>query len=95
MTWVLIRNHSATWLVQPNVLDLDRTRTIFAWDQVRGELGGFADCFNIASLAIDRHAAGHLHGRVPLRWLGRDETILLTTYSQLGDQTNRLLFRQS
>lgn len=69
--------------------DLDQTRATFTWDQVRSELGESEDCFNIARLAVDRHAAGLRHDRVALRWLGRDGTILDTTYSQLRDQTNR------
>ena len=69
--------------------DLEQTRATFSWDQVRGELGSSADCFNIGQLAVDRHAAGLIRDRVALRWLGRDGTILDTTYAQLRDQTNR------
>ena len=89
MTWAPIKKSSATWLVQPNMLDLDQTRATFTWDQVRSELGEFGDCFNIARLAVDRHAGGLLRDRVALRWLGRDGTILDTTYAQLRDETNR------
>jgi len=74
--------------VQPNLPDLERVRAAFSWEQARGELGSIG-CFNIGQLAVDRHAAGPFRDRVALRWLGRDGTILDTTYAQLRDQTNR------
>jgi acetyl-CoA synthetase len=69
--------------------DFEQMRATFSWDQVRGELGCSADCFNIAHLAVDRHAAGPLRHHVALRWLGRDGTILDATYAQLRDRSNR------
>jgi acetyl-CoA synthetase len=89
MNWAPLKKNSSAWPVQPNMLDLDRTCSTFCWDQVRTELGGSADSFNIGQLAIDRHAAGPLHDRIALRWLGRDGSILDTTYRQLREQTNR------
>src|SRR6185369_16908464 len=58
VAWAPIKKNSATWLVQPNMPDLDQTRATFTWDQVRSELGESEDCFNIARLAVDRHGAG-------------------------------------
>jgi acetyl-CoA synthetase len=89
MSWAPIGKNPAAWPVQPNMPDLEQARAKFSWDQVRGELTGSADCCNIAHLAVDRHAAGPLGDHVALRWLGRDGTILDTTYAQLQDQTNR------
>ena len=89
MNWAPIKKNVSAWPVQPNMPDLEQTRATFSWDQVRHELGAPADCFNIAHLAVDRHAAGPLHDRVALRWLGRDGTVRDTTYAQLRDQTNR------
>jgi acetyl-CoA synthetase len=89
VSWTPIKKNIAAWPVRPNMPDIEHTRAAFSWDQVRSELGGSADCFNIGQLAVDRHAAGPLRDRVALRWLGRDGTILDTTYCQLRDQTNR------
>ena len=88
MNWTPIKKNFSGWPVQPNLPDLERVRAAFSWDQARGELGSVG-CFNIGQLAVDRHAAGPFHDRVALRWLGRDGTILDTTYAQLRDQTNR------
>ena len=89
MSWASIKKNPSAWPVQPNMPDLERACATFSWGKVRSELGGSADCFNIGQLAVDRHAAGLLCDRVALRWLGRDGTILDTTYTQLRDQTNR------
>ena len=89
MSWAPIQKDVSAWPVQPNMADLEQTRATFSWEQVRRELGTSADCFNIGQLAVDRHAAGLIGDRVALRWLGRDGTILDTTYAQLRNQTNR------
>ncbi len=88
MEWEPIKKDVAAWPVQPNLPDLERARAAFSWDQARSELGS-AYCWNIGQLAVDRHAAGPLRHHIALRWLGRDGTILDTTYAQLQDQTNR------
>ncbi|MBZ5674990.1 MAG: acetate--CoA ligase [Acidobacteriia bacterium] len=88
MSWAPIKKDLSASAVQPNLPDLERVRAVFSWDQARGELGS-AGCFNIGQLAVDRHAAGPLRDRVALRWLGRDGTILDTTYAQFQDRTNR------
>lgn len=84
-----IAKESSRWRVPPNLLDLNRACTEFSWEQVRRELCGSAESINISALAVDRHAFGALRDRVALRWLGRDGTILDTTYAQLREQTNR------
>src|ERR1035437_2903929 len=48
--------------------DFERTRATFSWEQVHSELGSSADRFNIAHLAVERHAAGPLRDHVALRW---------------------------
>jgi acetyl-CoA synthetase len=88
VSWTPIKKNCSAWSVQPNLPDLERARASFSWDQARNELGSVG-CFNIGQLAVDRHATGPVRDRVALRWLGRDGTILDTTYSQLRDQTNR------
>jgi len=89
VSWDPIKKNVSAGPVQPNMPDLERMRAAFSWDQIRKEVGGSPDCFNIAGLAVDRHAEGELRDRVALRWLGRDGAVLDTTYSQLRDRTNR------
>jgi acetyl-CoA synthetase len=89
MSWAPIKKNASEWPVQPNMPDFGKTRAAFSWGQVRSELGGFANRFNIACLAVDRHAEGPLRDRVALRWLGRDGSVLDTTFAQLRDQSNR------
>jgi acetyl-CoA synthetase len=87
MEWEPIKKRS--WRVQPNLLDYDRERAVFSWDQIRHELLEASGNFNIAQLAVDRPAAGPLAERVAFRWLGRDGSTVDTTYRDLLEQTNR------
>jgi acetyl-CoA synthetase len=89
MTWTPITKDLSAWPVAPNLGELEQVRAAFSWEQVRGDLGVRADSVNIGELAVDRYAAGALRDRIALRWLGRDATILDTTYGQLREQTNR------
>lgn len=89
MRWAAIRKDSSAWRVQPNLMDLEKTRAAFSWEEVRQELYGRANSVNIGELAVDRQASGPLREHVALRWLGRDGRILETTFGQLRDQTNR------
>jgi acetyl-CoA synthetase len=89
VSWPPIKKNASVWRVQPNLLDLEGRSPTFSWDQIRQEMGVSADCLNIADAAVDRHASGPLHDKVALRWLGRNGTIVDTTFAQLRDQTNR------
>jgi len=89
MVWAPITKDFSRWPVQPNLGDVEQARGAFSWEQVRRELCGPVESFNIGELTVDRHAAGPLRDRVALRWLGRDGAILDMTYAQLRDQTNR------
>jgi acetyl-CoA synthetase len=84
-----ITKDPAAWTVRPNLMDLDKTRAEFSWENVRRDLIGPMNSVNIAELAVDRHAAGALRDHVALRWLGRDGRILDTTFGQLREETNR------
>jgi acetyl-CoA synthetase len=77
--------------VTPNLVDYERTRAGFAWDDARAALDGLPDGrgLNIAHEAVDRHAAGGRRDRVALRWLRRDGSIREATYGQLAAATNR------
>lgn len=87
--WSPIRKNTSAWAVQPNVTDLEKARAEFSWENVRRELLGQMESINIGALAVDRHASGPLQDHVALRWLGRDGTVVDTTFRQLCEQTNR------
>ena len=89
MTWTPITKESSAFPVPPNLTDLERTRAVFSWEQVRSELYGLADSVNIGGLAVDRQAIGPLGDRIALRWLGRDGAISDTSYGELRHLTNR------
>jgi acetyl-CoA synthetase len=89
MRQTLIRKTAADWRVAPNMADVAATRARFSWDAVRDELGATADDFNIARLAIDRHAAGQRGRRIALRFLGSDGEAQTLSYIDLQRLTNR------
>jgi len=72
--------------------DYDRIRAEFTWDRVRAELGvDAADAsFNLAALAVDRHARGPIADRTALRWLGKDGSVKTFSYVDLARQSSRL-----
>jgi acetyl-CoA synthetase len=74
----------------PNLADYDSIRSSFSWDELRRELYGSRSwqC-NIAYLAVDYQAAGPNRDKVAFRWLGRDGSVVDTTFRQLQDRTNR------
>ncbi len=85
----LIRKTAADLRVAPNMADWAATRAAFSWAQVRTELGAGADDFNIARLAVDRHAAGPLARRVALRFLAPGAQAQTLTYAELQRATDR------
>ncbi len=87
--WEPIRKPLLTGPSAPNLIDLDKTRAFFSWEAIRTELCGASKSFNIAELAVDRHAAGPLRDRTALRWISRGGLVLNTTYAQLQERTNR------
>lgn len=70
--------------------DWERTYRQFDWRNLCLELGSAADeKFNIADLAVDRHAQGMRADHVALRWLGRFGKEKAFTYAQLSALSNR------
>jgi len=86
---IIIRKTLSDLRVAPNMPDLDATRAAFSWKQVRDELGGDGDAFNIAHLAVDRHAHGERAGRVALRFLSPGAQAQDLSYAELQRLTNR------
>ncbi|HVA36493.1 MAG TPA: acetate--CoA ligase [Candidatus Dormibacteraeota bacterium] len=91
MTWAPIRKRPETWAVPPNMANYEATCAAFSWDAARRELLGAPRPagFNIADLAVDRHAEGALSARVAVRWLGRDGRTVDLSFRDLRDLTNR------
>ncbi len=75
----------------PNMADYGRTIESFSWGAIRSELQISPDPsnFNIARIAVDRHAAGPRADYVAIRWIGKDGTIRDLTFRNLRAQTNR------
>lgn len=78
-------------VVQPNLLDYEKTRASFSWEDIRRELDGLpgGNGLNIAHEAVDRHARRASRNRLAIRWLGRDGAVADFTYGDLLGQTNR------
>ncbi|MEQ1883792.1 MAG: acetate--CoA ligase [Bryobacteraceae bacterium] len=75
--------------VAPQMAEYATTRAGFSWDRVRAELYGEECLCNMAHLAVDRHCSGPLRDKVAFRWLGRDGTVVDTTFGGLREQSNR------
>src|SRR5690606_34253141 len=79
-----------TWTVTPNLLDYERAKRSFAWEEARRSLSGLADGgLNIAHEAVDRHAAGSRRDRVALRWLAKSGAVEEYTYGRLAAESSR------
>jgi len=61
----LIRKSPQEWRVPPHLADWQREHARFSWPAVRQELTGTAQGeLNIGRLAVDRHLATAVRGRV-------------------------------
>jgi acetyl-CoA synthetase len=81
----VIRKTAAELRVEPNWVE----GQAFSWAAVADELGAPADNFNIARLAVDRHAAGPRAQRIALRFLRADAEEQALSYAELQRLTNR------
>ena len=77
--------------VLPNLVDYERARSTFSWDDARRELDGLPEGrgLNIAHEAVDRHARGPRRDHVALRWLGKDGSVRGLSYADLASLTSR------
>jgi acetyl-CoA synthetase len=89
MRGALIHKSVADFRVPPNLAGETRIRTDFDWAQVRAELVGPAGDFNLARLAVDRHAEGAHRDRVALRFLARESEPQVLTYADLKRLSSR------
>jgi acetyl-CoA synthetase len=76
---------------QPNLPDYEEACRTFSWQNIRSELqvSGETAAFNMASLAVDRHAQGERSGKIATRWLGKGGQIRNLTFHDLRIETNR------
>lgn len=76
--------------VKPNLLDYEKMRSGFSWDDVLGSLEGFGPGrINIAHEAVDRHVRAHLKDRKALLWEGKNGESETYTFHDLYRLTNR------
>ncbi len=76
--------------VRPNLVDYERERASFSWEQARRRLAGLpvGGC-NIAHEAVDRHLGTPIADKVAIRWLGKRDQRVELTYAELAAMTNR------
>ena len=76
---------------EPHLLDYEKIRASFSWDNVTSELSGLHDRkgLNIAHEAVDRQAESHLKDTVALRFIRKDHSFSDYTYSDLKQQTSK------
>lgn len=91
MAWKPIRKNPDAWKVKPLLLDYEKIRADFSWDDVRREFSGLPDGkgLNIAHEAVDRHRDGPNRDRLAIRWLGRDGTVRDFTFADLSRESSR------
>ena len=76
--------------VMPNLLDYEKAREDFRWEDISKELDELDDgCLNIAYEIIDRHAKTSLKDKVALYWEGYNGEGEEYSFSDLCRLTNR------
>nr|WP_312859933.1 acetate--CoA ligase [Pseudonocardia bannensis] len=77
--------------VEAYLVDYDRARREFSWEQARAALSGLSGGtgLNIAFEAVDRHAAGSRASITALRWLDRAGGVQEISYRDLAELTAR------
>jgi acetyl-CoA synthetase len=76
--------------VRPNLMDYERSRREFTWEDVNRELDGFDDGgLNIAYEVLDRHVGSPVGEKIALFWEGKDGESQKYTFHDLYRLTNR------
>ena len=79
-----------SFTVSPNLEDYAHARATFDLDEVREQLDVVSGTpFNIAYLAVDRHASGLRRNHVALRMIGKKGNVRDITYGELAEETSR------
>jgi len=86
----VIRKTATDMRLPPNFADYAGERQIFAWDRVRGELGGLSGGgLNIAHVAVERQAGGPLRDKTAFRFLSRGKPARDVSFGELSVLTSR------
>jgi acetyl-CoA synthetase len=85
----IISKGPADWRRAPNFADYEDERRRFSWDAVRAELVGTGSSLNIASVAVERHAAGPLAAKTAFRFLARGRRGRDVSYGELAALSSR------
>ena len=76
--------------VKPNLIDYEKARATFTWEDVAKVLDWFEDGkINIAYQLLDRHLNTPLRDKVALYWEGKDDTSETYTFLELSRLSNR------
>jgi acetyl-CoA synthetase len=89
--WATIHKDPASLAVLPNLVDYEKTRADFDWEQARAAISGLpgGNGVNISHEAVDRHAVGARSGREALRFVLADGTTRSVSYADLAGQVGR------
>jgi len=86
----IIKEEVSKMSVMPNLLDYEKLREDFRWEDINKELDEFDDGgLNIAYEVIDRHAKTSLKDKVALYWEGKDGEGEEYSFLDLHRLTNR------
>ena len=78
------------WSVQPNLTNLEKSRSTFKWEDIDMELNKLRDGgLNIAHEVLDRHVETPLRDKVALFWEGKDGESETYSFGDLFHLTNR------
>jgi acetyl-CoA synthetase len=75
----------------PNLVDYEKTRASFSWDEAKQELDGLPHGrgLNLAYEAVGRHVAHGYGEQTAIIWLGKKDERIEITYAELDAQSNR------
>ena len=87
----VIQKQRDGWRVAPNMVDYERERTGFSWDDARSQLTGLSGGrgLNMAYEAVDRHSTGAPAEKIALRWIAKTGERRDIPYRELAALTNR------
>ncbi len=81
----------STRQLTPNLIDYQKFRAAFSWQQAKNELQGLPlnQGLNIAHEAVDRHANSERKNHIAICWLGKNNTRKEFTYAELKRLSNK------
>ena len=87
---LITKGEIAGMQVKPNLLDYEKTKREFGWEDVKKELSGFdGGKINIAYEVVDKHLKTAFKDKVALFWEGKNGETEEFTFNDLSKLTNR------